>query len=132
MTPKTLWILASLLGAAAVIVGAFGAHALPGWLARQGLEEAVVTRRLATLETGVRYHMYHALALLAIALWQRQLGSESSGWSAGLLLVGIVLFSGCLYVYALTGIKAFAMIVPLGGVSFIAGWIALAIGVART
>ena len=84
MTAKTWCIVASGLGALAVIVGAFGAHALPGWLSQQGLEAVVVARRLETLETGVRYHMYHALALLGLGLWQRQLGDcRQPAWPLG-------------------------------------------------
>jgi uncharacterized membrane protein YgdD (TMEM256/DUF423 family) len=131
MTARTMLLIASLLGALGVIVGAFGAHWLPGWLNQQGLEPAVVTRRLETLETGVRYHMYHALALLALGLWQRQAASSTASASAWLLLAGIVVFCGGIYAYALTGIRAFAMIVPLGGVSLIAGWIALAVAVTK-
>jgi uncharacterized membrane protein YgdD (TMEM256/DUF423 family) len=132
MTAKTTLLIASLLGALGVIVGAFGAHALPGWLHQQGLEPAAITRRVETLETGVRYHLYHALALLAVGLWQRQAASPAASASAWLLLAGILLFSGCLYVYSLSGIKLFAMIVPLGGLSLIAGWITLAMALRKS
>lgn len=130
MSTKTLLMLASVLGALAVIVGAMGAHALPGRLEAQGLDEVTVARRVETLETGVRYHMYHALLLLAIGLWQRQTGHSANG-PVALLLIGILLFSGCLYVYSVSGLRTFAMIVPLGGVSLIAGWIGLAITFAK-
>jgi uncharacterized membrane protein YgdD (TMEM256/DUF423 family) len=131
MTAKPTLIIACLAGALAVIVGSFGAHWLPGWLQGQGLDQADVARRLDTLEIGVRYHMYHALALLAVGIWQRQVGAAAAGGPIWLLLAGIVLFSGCLYAYSLTGIKSFAMVVPLGGVSFICGWLGLAWSFAR-
>jgi uncharacterized membrane protein YgdD (TMEM256/DUF423 family) len=124
-------MVACLAGALAVTVGAFGAHVLPGWLTRQGLDDAVAARRLETLETGVRYQMYHALAMLGVGLWQRQTGGTSASGAAWLWLLGIVLFSGCLYGYALTGIRWLALVVPLGGVSYIAGWICLAWSMSR-
>ena len=130
MTTRTLLVLASLLGALAVVIGALGAHWLPRWLAEQGLDEAVTARRVETMETGVRYHMYHALALLGIGIWQRQSGA-TAGWSVGFMLAGILIFSGCLYVYSVSGLRMFAMIVPLGGLSLIAGWIGLAIAFAK-
>jgi uncharacterized membrane protein YgdD (TMEM256/DUF423 family) len=127
MNAKQMFITAGVLGALAVIIGAFGAHAFPDWLKRQGLEQAEVTRRLENLEVGARYHMYHALALLVLALWQQQFGSRPLGIAGGLMLLGVILFSGCLYAYAVSGIKLFAMIVPLGGLSFIAGWATLVV-----
>jgi uncharacterized membrane protein YgdD (TMEM256/DUF423 family) len=107
----------------AVAAGAFGAHAL-----RARLEP----RMLEVFETGARYQMYHALALLAVAWvvsrWPGSL-ANSSGW---LFLAGTVLFSGSLYAMAFTGIRALGAITPIGGVCFIAGWICLALAVARS
>jgi uncharacterized membrane protein YgdD (TMEM256/DUF423 family) len=107
----------------AVAAGAFGAHAL-----RARLEP----RMLEVFETGARYQMYHALALLAVAWvvsrWPGSLAS-SSGW---LFLAGTVLFSGSLYAMAFTGIRALGAITPIGGVCFIAGWICLALAVGRS
>jgi uncharacterized membrane protein YgdD (TMEM256/DUF423 family) len=107
----------------AVAAGAFGAHAL-----RARLEP----RMLEVFETGARYQMYHALALLAVAWvvsrWPGAL-ANSSGW---LFLAGTVLFSGSLYAMAFTGIRALGAITPIGGVCFIAGWICLALAVARS
>jgi uncharacterized membrane protein YgdD (TMEM256/DUF423 family) len=106
----------------AVAAGAFGAHAL-----RARLEP----RMLEVFETGARYQMYHALALLAVA-WvaSRWPGSlvNASGW---LFLAGTVLFSGSLYAMAFTGVRALGAITPLGGVCFIAGWICLALAAGR-
>lgn len=118
----TLGTLAALLGALAVAAGAFGAHAL-----RARLEP----RLLEVFETGARYQMYHAIAMLAAAwIVTRFPGSlaNASGW---LFLAGTVLFSGSLYAMAFTGIRALGAITPLGGVCFIAGWGCLALAAMR-
>lgn len=122
-------VTAALLGAIAVAVGAFGAHAFPSWLAARGADTDEVARRLDTLEIGARYQMYHALALLAIGIWQfdRAGGSRAGRAVVWLFLAGVVLFSGGLYAFSITGATAFASVVPLGGASFIAGWITLAV-----
>ncbi len=103
-------------GAIGVVLGAFGAH---------GLKSRVDADLLAVFETGVRYHIYHALALLAVG-WAatRWPGTwvSTSGW---LFLVGIVVFCGSLYLMTLTGARWLGAITPLGGVAFISGWIAL-------
>jgi uncharacterized membrane protein YgdD (TMEM256/DUF423 family) len=112
------------------MIGAFGAHAMPNRLKAQGLDEATIGKRLENLEVGARYHMYHVLALLAVGLLQRS-DPGFGGIAAVSFLLGILVFSGCLYAYSLTGIKTFAMIVPLGGVSMIVGWVSLAISFAR-
>jgi uncharacterized membrane protein YgdD (TMEM256/DUF423 family) len=106
----------------AVAAGAFGAHALRARLAPEMLQ---------VFETGVRYQMYHALALL-IAAGVSGLSSHPAGpWAGRLFLVGTVLFSGSLYALALTGIRGFGAITPFGGVAFLAGWICLAIAALR-
>jgi uncharacterized membrane protein YgdD (TMEM256/DUF423 family) len=97
----------------AVALGAFGAHAL-----RQRLAPDM----LSVFEVGVRYHVYHALALFAVAwISIRNPGSmtQASGWA---FLVGIVLFSGSLYLLAMTGTRWLGAITPIGGVAFLAGW----------
>ena len=101
----------------AVALGAFAAH---------GLRSRISAEALATFETGARYHMYHALALLGIA-WA--VTRWPSGWTstAGWLFVaGTVLFSGSLYLLAVTGVRALGAITPVGGLAFILGWLALA------
>jgi uncharacterized membrane protein YgdD (TMEM256/DUF423 family) len=112
----------ALLAGAAVGLGAFGAHGL-----RDRLEPAM----LAVFETGVRYHMYHALALLAVA-WasERFPGgwTQAAGW---LFLAGIVVFGGSLYVLAVSGVRWLGAITPIGGVCFLLGWIALAVSALR-
>lgn len=105
------------LAGLAVAIGAFGAH---------GLRATLSAQDLATFETGVRYHMYHALALLAVA-WvaDRWPGTAvtASGWA---FLLGILVFSGSLYVLVLSGQRWLGAVTPLGGVAFLVGWILLA------
>ncbi len=131
MSGRTTVVVAALCGASAVIIGAFGAHWLPSWLQRQDLEPALAARRLENLETGARYHMYHALALFGVGILMIQSPLPLGRNVPWVFLLGILLFSGCLYAYALTGLKFFAMLVPLGGLSFILGWIWLALAVRR-
>ena len=111
--------LAAVSGMLAVALGAFGAHAL-----KQRLDEYA----LGVFETAVQYHFWHSLALLAvgvIALGQPQIPLlRSSGW---LFLLGIVVFSGSLYLLSLTGMRWLGAITPLGGLAFIAGWACLAV-----
>jgi uncharacterized membrane protein YgdD (TMEM256/DUF423 family) len=99
----------------AVAAGAFGAHAL-----KARLEPDL----LAIFETGARYHMYHALGLVAVAFVTGQrAGATAAGWA---MLAGIVLFSGTLYLLALTGVRWLGAITPIGGLCFLAGWAILA------
>lgn len=100
----------------AVTLGAFGSHSLKAVLAPE---------MLAVFETGVRYQMYHALALLAVG-WAAQQYPQASFHIAGwLFAAGIILFSGSLYVLALSGVRWLGAITPLGGLCFLAGWGAL-------
>ena len=116
--------IASLLGALSVAGGAFGAHALKDRLSETAL---------GSFETGIRYQMYHAIALLVVALLIERSPNASSLTAAGwCFIAGIVLFSGSLYGLSLAGIKALGPVTPLGGVAFIAGWICLAISSAKT
>jgi uncharacterized membrane protein YgdD (TMEM256/DUF423 family) len=112
MTPES-WIQA---GAAlmflAVALGAFAAH---------GLKSRLAPEMLAVFETGVRYHVYHALALLALGAAR---GPDKAGWC---FIAGIALFSGSLYLLALTGEKRLGTITPIGGVLFLAGWVLFAL-----
>ena len=118
-----LWIV---LGAAnaflSVAAGAFGAHALKARLSPE---------LLTIFETGARYHMYHALGLIAVGLVAQARPSPllpASGWA---MLAGIVLFSGSLYALALSGVRALGAITPLGGLGFLVGWVLLALGAWR-
>lgn len=105
--------------ALAVVFGAFGAHAL---------RDRVDDYSLGVYETGVQYHFFHALGLLAIPLLVRAglISAAPAGWACWLLLAGIVLFSGSLYLLAITGTTTLGAITPIGGVAFIGGWLALA------
>jgi uncharacterized membrane protein YgdD (TMEM256/DUF423 family) len=113
----------SALAGLAVVAGAFAAHGLRGRLSPE---------MLGAFETGARYQMYHALALLAVAWavrrWQHR-AVPIAGW---LFVAGVVLFSGSLYVMAGTGVRALGAITPLGGLAFIAGWALLAWAAARS
>ena len=114
---KIFFALGSLCGFLGVALGAFGAHALKGRLDAD---------LLAAFEVGVRYQMYHALALLAVG-WActRWPGSvlTASGW---LFVAGMVIFSGSLYALALSGARWLGAITPLGGLVLLAGWLCLA------
>ncbi|ANM30614.1 membrane protein [Acidobacteria bacterium Mor1] len=106
-----------------VAIGAFGAHGLENVVSDPG--------RLETFETGARYQMYHALALLAVGWagtrWKSPLISIA-GW---LFLVGTLIFSGSLYLLVLTDTPILGAVTPVGGVAFISGWIALGLGALR-
>ena len=115
-------ILGAVLGALGVAAGAFGAH---------GLKVRVSPEMLAVFETGVRYHLIHALALLAVAWASTHWTSAAIRVAGWLFVAGILVFSGSLYVLTLTGIRALGAITPFGGVAFIAGWLLLAWGAWR-
>ena len=119
MTSARLFLaLGALLAALGVVLGAFGAH---------GLEGRVSADMLAVFETGVRYHLIHALGLMAVALTALQLGLSpwlrTAGW---LLLTGVVVFSGSLYGLALGGPSWLGAVAPLGGTAFIVAWLLVA------
>jgi uncharacterized membrane protein YgdD (TMEM256/DUF423 family) len=112
-------------GCLAVAAGAFGAHALRARLTADMLD---------VFQTGVTYQMYHALALIGVGILLARFSSDGSAWlsvSGWLFLAGSVLFSGSLYLLALSGTPWLGAITPLGGVAFLVGWLALAIGVLR-
>lgn len=115
--PRLFWLLGATFAFLGVAAGAFGAH---------GLRGRVSTDLLAVFETAVRYQMYHALALFAVAAL---LGARASGaaTAAGWLFVlGVLIFSGSLYALVLSGVRWLGAITPLGGVAFLAGWLLLA------
>ena len=121
MKKETTLAVGAILGSVAVGIGAFGAHGLAAFLERAG--------RTETFELAVRYHFYHALALIATGLAMHHYSSKALTYSAWLFISGICLFSGSLLVLCFTGLRALGMVTPLGGLCFIAGWIALAFGV---
>jgi uncharacterized membrane protein YgdD (TMEM256/DUF423 family) len=112
--PSASFRIAAVLGLLGVALGAFGAHALKPTLAAFGTADI--------WETGVIYQLVHSVALLVLAAVGR-----ADRWLTLLWAGGIVIFSGTLYIYATTGLKAFAIITPLGGLAFLAGWALLII-----
>lgn len=111
--------IAALFGLLAVIIGAFGAHVL---------EKNLTEHALHRLQTGVEYQFYHAFALLGVGILcslHRNYDSRLLKLSGGAFIIGILLFSGSLYAYALTGISKLGMITPFGGSAFMLGWIFL-------
>ncbi len=115
-------VLGALSAFIAVGAGAFGAH---------GLEGTLTSDALQVWEIGARYQMYHALGMLAAAYAGADRDCVPARWAGRLFLVGTVLFSGSLYALAVTGAAGLGMITPLGGVAFLAGWLALAVAFAR-
>lgn len=115
-TGRGCWVAGGLFGLTGVAAGAFGAHAL-----RAMLSPAM----LAVYETAVRYQMYHALALLGIALAMRAGGSRALRLAGGAFVVGVVVFSGSLYLLTLTGARWWGAVTPVGGVALLIGWSAL-------
>jgi len=113
---KRSLILGSLLLSLAVLLGAFGAH---------GLKKNLTPEMLVIFETGVRYHFYHAFGLLMMGLIQQTLPTTNLNVTTYSFISGIFLFSFNLYLYSLTGIKVFALIVPVGGLLFTLGWLML-------
>ncbi len=115
---RTFMFVGALMGFVGVGLGAFGAHGLKGRLPAE---------MLAVFETGVRYQMYHALALLVLGAMMSRLEGRAvvvAGWS---FTAGILIFSGSLYALALSGVTMLGAITPIGGVAFLIGWIALAV-----
>ncbi len=120
---RSFLLLGALNAFLSVALGAFGAHAL---------RSRITPDLLAIYQTGVQYHMVHALGLLLIAaLSERLTATALVRWSGWLLVAGIVLFSGSLYALALTGIRILGAITPLGGLCFLAGWALLATAALR-
>jgi len=115
---RPLVTLAGVLGFLGVAAGAFGAHALKDRLAPD---------LLAVFETGARYHLIHALALLAAAWLADRYDNRRPVWAGRLFVAGIVIFSGSLYALALTGTRWLGAITPLGGLCFLIGWLLLAL-----
>ena len=110
---KILLSIAACSAMLSVILGAFAAH---------GLKTKLSETLLNTFQTGVQYQMYHSLAIILLIILYRQMPQSLLLYSAGFMVAGIVLFSGSLYMLAITQIKWFGPITPLGGVCFIIGW----------
>jgi uncharacterized membrane protein YgdD (TMEM256/DUF423 family) len=114
---RTFLVLASVFGCLGVGLGAFGSH---------GLSARLSPERLGTFETGVRYQLWHALALFAV-VFLRTIGPDTVSESAAgvLFILGILLFSGSLYLLAVTGERRWGGVAPFGGLCLLAGWLAL-------
>jgi uncharacterized membrane protein YgdD (TMEM256/DUF423 family) len=117
-------LLAAVLGGLAVVLGAFGAH---------GLRAIIDPAMLSVYQTAVQYHFWHALGLIGVAFaadrYPESRLIRAAGWA---MLLGILLFSGSLYVLSLSGIGRLGMITPFGGLALIAGWVLLAAGLIRS
>ncbi len=123
-TAKLFLILGGINAALVVMLGAFGAH---------GLKAKLTAEMLAVYQTGVHYHLFHALGLLAIGIVATQIAdSVWLKWSGWLMLLGIILFSGSLYVLSVSGLRWLGMVTPFGGVAFIAAWIVFVIAIAKS
>lgn len=118
MTQTTI---SAFLLALAVVFGAFGAH---------GLRDILDPYSMTVYEKGVYYHFFHALGMLAIPLLAKagMVTAASAKWAHGLLGIGVLFFSGSLYVLAISGVTLMGAVAPIGGTAFIAGWMALAWG----
>jgi len=112
----------ALLCGLGVLLGAFGAH---------GLQSRLTAEMLATYEIGVRYHISHSLGLLAVAWATSRWPNAWTGSAGWFFVAGIVVFSGSLYLLAVTGTRWLGAITPIGGLCFVAGWVALAVGALR-
>ncbi|GAB4229356.1 MAG: DUF423 domain-containing protein [Chlamydiales bacterium] len=108
-----------LFAAISVILGAFGAHALKSKLSAE---------MLTVFEVGVRYQMYHALGLILLGIWALPQSNPYIIWAGWSFIIGIVLFSGSLYLLSLTGINSIGAITPIGGLFFITGWLLFLLG----
>ncbi|WP_077623504.1 DUF423 domain-containing protein [Sediminibacillus massiliensis] len=119
---KLFLLLGVVNGFIAVALGAFGAH---------GLEGKISEKALKTWEKAVSYQMFHTMALLVVGILIGRFQAASLTAAGWFFLIGIILFSGSLYIYAPTGIKTFAMITPLGGLMFLIGWVILGYAVIK-
>lgn len=109
-------------GALAVLLGAFGAHLLKQMISPDMLE---------IYQTGIHYQFYHTFALLCVGILMNFNPSKTLRWSGYLFIAGTIIFSGFLYVLALTGVKALGMIVPIGGLTLVVAWILLLVHILR-
>jgi uncharacterized membrane protein YgdD (TMEM256/DUF423 family) len=123
-TAKLFLILGGINAALVVMLGAFGVH---------GLKAKLTAEMLAVYQTGVHYHLFHALGLLAVGLVATQIAdSIYLKWSGWLMVVGIILFSGSLYVLSVSGLRWLGAVTPFGGFSFIVAWVLFVIAILKT
>jgi len=121
---KLFLILGSIFGALAVMIGAFGAHALKNLFESSG--------RTETFETAVKYQFYHALALILLGILMLNFKHNLFNYAGYSFTLGTIIFSGSLYILCLSGITKFGMITPIGGVFLILGWAFLLFGIIKT
>ena len=121
---KVFLIVSGISGALSVAIGAFGAHGLKAFL------EA--NNRLETFETAVKYQFYHTFALMFVGLLMSQFATKSLQLAGGFFIIGILIFSGSLYLLCAIGIKWLGAITPIGGLFFIAGWLMLAFALLKS
>ena len=125
---KIFVILGSILAGLGVALGAFGAH---------GLKKIVPPETVASYQTGVQYQMYHAFALLVVGLLSERMSRNLMNWSGAFFVLGIVLFSGSLYLLASlkamnkVGVSGIGIITPIGGLMFLAGWVFLLVAIIK-
>ena len=125
---KIFLILGSILAGLGVALGAFGAH---------GLKKIVPPETVASYQTGVQYQMYHAFALLILGLLSERISRSLMNWSGAFFALGIILFSGSLYLLASlkamnkVGVSGIGIITPIGGLMFLAGWVFLLIAIIK-
>jgi len=119
---RPLFAAGALSAAIGVGAGAFAAH---------GLKDRLTPDLLAVFETGARYQLFHALGLMIAAWAVARYGTDTAAWGGWLLLAGTVLFSGSLYLLAVTGVRWLGIVTPFGGVAFIVGWVLLALAALR-
>ncbi|WP_175652692.1 DUF423 domain-containing protein [Pseudomonas sp. Marseille-P9899] len=119
---RSFLMLAAFFGFTGVALGAFAAHGLKGRLTPE---------YLAIFHTGVTYQLVHALALIGVAVLSVHLPGRLVNWAGGLFALGILLFSGSLYLLTLSGISKLGIITPLGGTAFLAGWLCLGVAAWR-
>ena len=125
---RNFLVTAALLGALTVAIGAFGAH---------GLKQVVSPESLGVFETAVRYQFYHVFALLAVVILYKENPGKLLLWSGYLFIIGIILFSGSLYLLTFmkaankVGMEGIGMITPFGGLFFIGGWFLMTISFLR-
>lgn len=121
---KLFLIIGSVFGGFAVMIGAFGAHALKNLLESSG--------RTETFEIAVKYQFYHALALILLGILMLNVKHNLYNYAGYSFMIGTIVFSGSLYILCLTGITKFGMITPIGGLFLIAGWTFLLFGVLKS
>lgn len=120
---KLFLLLGAVNATLGVMLGAFGAH---------GLKARITTEMLSVYQTGVHYHLFHALGLFVVGLAATQIiDSVYLKWSGWLMLMGIILFSGSLYVLSVSGLRWLGMITPIGGMAFIVAWILFVVAIIK-